>query len=238
MHSQSGGTLTAIFMLIPLVAVPYFAIRGTRDLDGSLPSLSGKDDIAFASSENFQESSAEMLADESGSDAPAFPTDETEIHAPATGIGSAAEDWSSNPFDQPPEAATSLKDRVQDTFDEFKTGIIQEPPLRSGLSGAQVRTGGNSASQQSPPVHRVSGSRTTDVRTEWRALIDRLKTSGMRNYRVETVPDKSVYYVTAFFPNPRSGVTRRYEGEGRHPLVALRSVMQQVDDASPGNLVQ
>lgn len=232
MHSQSGGTFTAICMLIPLVAVPYFAIRGTHDLDGSLPSLSGKDEIAFASTGDFVESSAQGLAAASDSDAPPFPTDDSVVMEPPLDVPATSDDWSSNPFEKANETASSLRDSVNSSFNEFRNELPAQPtPGSSGLADAQVRTG---STQQSPPIHRISQNRTTDVKTEWRALIDRLKSDGMRNYRVETVPDKSVYYVTAFFPNPRSGVTRRYEGEGRHPLVALRSVMQQVSDNTSG----
>ena len=241
MQSESTGTLTAICMLIPLVSVPYFAIRGTQDLDGKLPSLDGADEVAFASTDGFGEDSL------GEADAPPFPSDDSVI-VEAPGLTAGA-DWS-NPFDGAKEtmgdavnvaenvAGGALSDFTADVSDALDQ---QRDRARSGLGGATVRNGfpGGPTTHDVPAV-RASSSRSqpttrSGIAAEWEAGIARLKTVGMRNYRVESLKDKSVYYVTAFFPDSNSGVNLRVEGEGPHPLTALRSVLQQIDERRAGN---
>lgn len=238
MQSESTGTLTAICMLIPLVSVPYFAIRGTQDLDGKLPSLDGADEVAFASTEGFGEATL------GESDAPPFPSgDSVVVEAPGATTGA---DWS-NPFDGAKEAVNNAVKAGEGAFSEFTTDVSdaldqQRDRARSGLGGATVRNGfpGGPTTHDVPAV-RASSSRSepttprSGVAAEWEAGIARLKNAGMRNYRVESLKDKSVYYVTAFFPDSNSGVNLRVEGEGPHPLTALRSVLQQIEERRAGN---
>ena len=213
MQSESSGTVTAIFMLIPLVAVPYFAIRGTKDIQGRIPSASGDDEVAFASTDGFDDASHTE-------DAPPFPTDESVV-LPSNESGPPA-GWS-DPFASDDDTS-GLDNDVSRVLDKHRDAA------RSGLGGATVR--GNpdrEPTNRKVPTRTVTQSRTvgSTVATQWEDGIAKLKTSGMRNYRVESLRDKSMYFVTAFFPQP-DGVMRRFEGEGKHPLNALHSVMQQV----------
>lgn len=229
MNSQphGGGTFTALCMLIPLVAVPYFAIRGTKDLPAGLPPLNPQtagEEVEFADSDW---SEGDDLGGDMG-DAPPFPSDDSEVKSPP-GDSSA---FGSDPFAsgqssfadsdfQPSDF--SAKDSPGNELDEYSQRA------KSGLGAAQVTPGGSGDVRSPPgrnvPTHTVSA---TTVPAQWNAGIEQLKAAGMRNHRVESLKDRSVYYVTAFFPNGSSGVTRRFEGEGPHPLTALQSVLKQV----------
>lgn len=232
MQSESTGTLTAICMLIPLVSVPYFAIRGTQDLNGNLPSLDGTDDVAFASTTG--------LNDESLDDAPPFPSGDSILVDSAAPAG--ATGWS-DPFDTTQTAPVEDHTGVGDAFTELKSDVsdrLDEHSNRaqSGLGGATV-TGGSQTGQlkaRELPIKPVSDSRASKsgVAAQWEQGVAQLKAVGMRNYRVESLQDKSIYYVSAFFPDQQSGVTRRFEGEGKHPLTALQSVTQQVREWRSG----
>lgn len=217
MQSESSGTVTAIFMLIPLVAVPYFAIRGTSDIKGRLPSLSGED-VAFASTDGFEETSASM------DDAPPFPSGDS-VNVNPSESGTTDSDWG-DPFASGGDSGeASFGEGVTDALDNLRQRA------RGGLGGAEVRPGFQTREPNKPgvPSRTVSDSRTVTVAEQWESGIRKLKAAGMRNYRVESLRDKSLYFVTAFFPG-QDGVMRRFEGEGKHPLDALRSVMRQVTE--------
>ncbi len=263
MNSDSGGTLTAIFMLIPLVAVPYFAIRGTQDLPDSIPSLNdtlgpdGTTDtgegIPFASTVGFERTTAE---DSLGAmdDAAPFPSDESTIVTnPSSSLGGgggfsdpfATGDESVPPISPP--ASLSATPAADDSFEAMERELQQHRAglnTGSGLGAAQVSRGvpksvgsGSRNLQASsishsqpapPPATTTPAAPSSGVTAKWNAMVGQLKTVGMRNYRVESTADRSVYYVTAFFPD---GVTiRRFEGEGKHPLHALASVVDQVNE--------
>lgn len=224
MKSDSGGTVTAIFMLIPLVAVPYFAIRGTADIQGRLPSLTGED-VAFASTDGFEETSASM------DDAPPFPAGESVV-VNGNETGTEEGDWG-DPFESNGNNGDSGSGGIDFGGTDANSLDTVGRRLRSGLGGAEVRPGFPGATPASPEtrVSPASGSKTTKltVAEQWESGIRKLKSAGMRNYRVESLRDKSMYFVTAFFPG-QDGVMRRFEGEGKHPLDALRSVMRQVTE--------
>ncbi|MFK7822467.1 MAG: hypothetical protein AB8G99_27475 [Planctomycetaceae bacterium] len=215
MQSESSGTITAIFMLIPLVTVPYFAIRGTKDLDG-LPSASGQDEVVFDSSDGFDD-------DGIGGEAPPFPTDDSVVQN-QTAIGNdPAEGWN-DPFGSPqavPFGPGNLSGGVGAQLDQ------QQKRGRAPLERTGDEKNGEEDFQLADHEEQTDSNRT--VAQRWETGIQKLQTAGMRNYRVESLRDKSMYFVTAFFPGKSgSGVMRRFEGEGKHPLNALKSVMDQV----------
>jgi hypothetical protein len=230
MQSDSSGTFTAIFMLIPLVAVPYFAIRGTKDLNG-LPSVSGQDEVAFDSSDGFDDGSDASF----GGEAPPFPSDEPLVmNEPAGSVGSSSDGWP-DPFGspQPVPFGTELADggSIGDQLDRQ-----QQKLGRNNLDGTSSLLSGEES--DSAPVENVLHTEPqskSEVARRWEAGIQNLRTAGMQNYRVESLRDKSMYFVSAFFPG-QSGVMRRFEGEGKHPLNALQSVTEQVANWRRGNL--
>ncbi len=220
MKSESSGTVTAIFMLIPLVAVPYFAIRGTKDIQGRIPSLSGED-VAFASTDGFEDAGASM------DDAPPFPGDDSvvlEHNEPGAQAG-----WS-DPF----AGESNRSQGVAGFSDDITNSLNTHRDRHQGGLGGTTVSGGSTAREPTrpqPPTRTVGQTKRSDstVATQWEDGISKLRSNGMRNYRVESLRDKSMYFVTAFFPG-QEGVMRRFEGEGKHPLDALRSVMQQVSE--------
>ncbi len=227
MKRDPGGTLTTICMLIPMVAVPWFAIRGTQDLPTAQNQVSDTEALSYT---DFETPDADLES------APPFPGGNTTLLENATppegGI-----DWDPfdpSPFDpqsstQPPEKVAAARDAAGSARDKS-----------SGLGGAQVRPGSpgtvyedrlSTSPKPAVPAKLTSQSQlespaTSNVTTQWKDMIRQLEDAGMRNYRVETTEDRSKYFVTAFFPD---GTTlQRIEGQGQHPLTALRHAVQQV----------
>ncbi len=240
MKSESSGTMTAICMLVPLVAVPYFAIRGTQDLE--IPSIDGSSDapVVFDETSDYQDSTDDVPF---GSDFPGHPP---ELKGPPK----STPQWDADPFgaSAPDTHAPSRRE-----LDDFQRQLPELEPqgrrLNPGLTPngparvPQFADPTSHADTQNTPAenHHVAPTEPAPRPQEpgapgsdqWTASLAALRQAGMRNYRVEALPDKSVWYVSAFFP--AGTTTVRIEGEGNHPLVALKSVMRQVRERQTGD---
>ena len=239
MKRDPGGTLTAICMLIPMIAVPWFAIRGTQDL----PSIQSQpEDAESELSYTDFETSNDSLAD-----APPFPSGDSTVLADNDSLDDGF-DWDRpDPFDastfdpspadsQPASPPPARRNEPADPGAAFG-----EPA--SGLGSADVWPGEprelseadslgsptNAPPRRDPNVRPVGVNperpAANDVTARWKLMISQLERAGMRNYRVETTEDRSVYFVTAFFQH--GPTLQRIEGQGKHPLTALQSVVTQ-----------
>lgn len=242
MKRDPGGTLTAICMLIPMVAVPWFAIRGTQDL----PSIQSRsDESSELSYTDFETPEGDLT------EAPPFPSGTSTVEAnPAASDGIEWEDpfgdgspegpvEPSQPFGTSPPAPTPTAppSMAAADFDEFDDSSSLGAPS-GGLGGGQVFPGeprelpdSRAQSAVDPPILLAGQSKTApppknDVTAQWKGMIRQLEGVGMRNYRVETTEDRSEYFFTAFFQD--GPALRRIEGQGTHPLTALQSTVKQV----------
>lgn len=237
MKSESSGTLTAVCMLVPLVGVPYFAIRGTQDFP-AVRQQSLDDDSAELSFPDEDGFGTEIVA-ETESDAPAFGTSE---EFPSDDVRKdPGPDWS-DPFDPtspesvpsapPPRSDNTAPRPAPNRNTNLRAGVSGLPGTRmprgpASLPDADSGPGIDPKLEAAPVVEERRGGRRSTADT-WRIGIERLRAIGMRNHRVETTPNKSKYFLTAFFPD--DDVIRRFEGEGTHPLIAMQSVVRQVSE--------
>lgn len=238
MKRDPGGTLTTICMLIPMVAVPWFAIRGTQDLPSAQSQAGDTEALSYT---DFETPEADL------EDAPPFPGGNTQLlenDTPSEG-GIDWDPFDPSPFD--PQSATQPRDKVADAG----AAAGSAGDASGGLGGAQVRPGTpgtvedarpfapptNPPPQPGVPAKQASHSQpkspaANSVTGQWKGMIRQLEDVGMRNYRVETTEDRSKYFVIAFFPD--GPALRRIEGQGQHPLTALQDAVKQVRELRSG----
>lgn len=220
MKTDSGGAVTTICMLVPLVAVPYFAIRGSGDFPSE---YSGVNESVFEDASPFEDVTFESKVDELGEQAQGtdgfgtedtlpMPGGETEVHPPA-GM------QPTDPFDDV-EPGESLLGHSEQSHEQHQR--------KQGLNPRQLGPGDYPPQRQEPTPEPPAQKPALTVTEKWDQSIARLKASGMRHYKVETLSDRTEYYVTAWFP--QDGIVRMIEGQGKHPLLALQHVVSQVGE--------
>jgi hypothetical protein len=120
-------------------------------------------------------------------------------------------------------------------LDQFDSSVFEnrrESPGKSGTGRSGSRSGRQNHPELAPRGGSKSGtSRDADVeKSGWQSALQRLKSLGVRKYRLDPQLDQQNFLFMCQFDAPgHRRITRRFEAEAETPLAAVELVLSQIE---------
>ena len=236
MESQQGGLLSTGLMLLPLVAVPVFAVVGLPDLsNGSAPQpLVGlaTDADEFETAASFDEI------------VPPIPSDAPRFDSPF-GSEPTADDSRNDPF-QDSDPATSFNEvGLYTPFAPVKlvsnqtepsagnnTASTQSPERTAALETPMVEHEAPATPEMAEPVFDSPprpANRPQPTSRDWQSAVQRINELGIRSYRL-TEDAQHGYRFYCIYTRPQEPLVKhRFEATANQPLPAVNQTLDQID---------
>jgi len=212
MRSSAHGSLASILLLLPILAIPLFAIFGIPE---------------FAPVADLPLDEAALHDSTSATDAPQF---------------AAVSNWESEPLPKSAPVAdpvwgTAPEQLQVPAFDQRRSrpaSTAQSSAVQSAESAAirPVVWNEDSAAIPSNPAQSdgpqpISGG---DTILTWKSAVQRLQQLEIRSYRLEPGRDPGQFtFICSYTPQHNPSVSYRFEAEADEPLRAVEKVLAQID---------
>lgn len=208
MRSSAHGSVVSILMLMPILAIPLFAIFGIPEfapvadlpLDDDMQQHAPTESDAprFAAVSNWE---SETLPDTAPVDAPAWGTTPNQLQIPA--------------FDQ--RRAKTLPAASPQESAEIRPVVWQE------------ETAGGAQSSQAAS-RNVQALPQGESALTWKSAVQRLQQLEIRSYRLEPGREPGQFtFICSYTPQHNPSVSYRFEAEADEPLRAVEKVLSQID---------
>jgi hypothetical protein len=232
MRTSAQSSLATVLLLIPILAVPMFAIFGVPQFTPTVKSP-------------FEEETSSRRKNES--EAPAFSPTSSERDSFDQFASNAADSMPTWGDDTADRAAKTLADRRANAKPErssreaSRTEPTEPSPfaMASGTENAGVVVPGSyrrsrptNDTVDAPPrkvTHRDPPT-AMDSQLTWRDAVQRLNAMGIRNFRLEPGHQPSQFlFNCSYTPRDNPRVSYRFEAEADEPLRAVERVLEQID---------
>ncbi len=250
MHARTSGSFTAILMLLPLIAVPMFAVFGIPQFAPVVASLS---------SQLGQNQAQPAIASETG---------EMQNSSNADYFQEQNENWP-NSRRARPQAAVMTSPSSGDQWDPFAQQASYESESMQPAT-ARVPHAKSSPPQRAMQGWAVDPARATETSTEfhavavaesrglvngsfegefpqegqqqrvplqqsepltWQEAAARLAELGIRQYKLEPGERMNEFhFACSYTPKDDPRITHRFEAEATEPILAVKKVLAQIEE--------
>lgn len=221
MRASAHGSMATVLLLLPLLAIPLFAIFGIPQ---------------FAPVESNPPDSAAPLRDRTAvnsSDAPAFSP------APAWGdagfpaaVSNSESEWMGEAPVTDPAASVDTRVRTASATEQSPQFVADSPAASDAGGYRRLRGGsGNSNPQELSGVTTIAVRESPTMALTWKSAVERLNRLEIRNFRLEPGQQLGQFvFICSYTPQHSPRLSYRFEAQADEPLRAVEKVLEQIDN--------
>ncbi len=250
MRSSTSGPIGAFLMIGPLLAIPVFAVVGIPQFAPVVASSVTEEELPpeAVPSRSVALPVKVGTASHGAADLYAPYPDDAITGRIRPVVADQSSDENSAPLWNEPAGASPVRPEPASRSIEFAAADTQQPDLSPGarqpppeaLDGWEVADDlmpePPPARQPAPAPRELTPSAAAPVvevaePLTWKRAAQRLQELGIHKYRLERIPQKQRFVFTCAVTAPGDGrVSRRFEAEADEPLLAVQSVLDQIDE--------
>lgn len=256
MRSRTGNSLSTLMFMVPLLGVPLMAIFGvpqfvpviassvsdeatrpmrTRPQPGVGESASATsfaaDQLPRGNASRGEPQFQDLFSSPSRPRRDSRPIRDGEsrgLDAKFVETSLSADNWWTQTSSEVAAAETT-----HNLNDLFGNSVVtaNSTELRSQTRSETAKSQDDQLVARSKTTQLVSGSEKSNDGLTWREAVRRLNELGIQEFRLEPGSQLGEFYFACeFTPHRNARVTRRFEAEAKEPLLAVQSVLRQIDE--------